>query len=137
MAVKRKEAVVSPGLLENIQFPPSLKMKKRIKERFDFGMNEWNDSDDSNDDFLPLKIIPKSACTCFAKLTSEEELEEKSKGVVPKTPKKNDQWALRTFMEWMEARNKRSQGDQCSIDILETEDAKCLLKWLSLFTIKV
>ena len=61
MAVKRKEAVVSPGLLENIQFPPSLKMKKRIKERFDFGMNEWNDSDDSNDDFLPLKKIPKSA----------------------------------------------------------------------------
>ena len=25
------------------------------KERFDLGMNEWNDSDDSNDDFLPLK----------------------------------------------------------------------------------
>ena len=37
----------------------------------------------------------------------------------------------------MKARNKHSQGDQCSKDILETEDAKCLSKWLSLFTIEV
>ena len=42
-----REAVVAPGLLEKIQFPPSPKTKKRIKERFDLGMNEWNDSDDS------------------------------------------------------------------------------------------
>ena len=55
MAVKRRETVVSPGLFEKIQFPLSPKMKKRIKERFDLGMNEWNNSDDSNDDFLSLK----------------------------------------------------------------------------------
>ena len=30
-------------------------------------MNEWNNSDDSNDDFLSLKKIPKSACTRFAR----------------------------------------------------------------------
>ena len=114
MAVKRREAVVAPGLLKKIQFPPPPKTKKRIKERFDLGMNEWNNSDDSNDDFLPLKKIPKSGCTRFAQLTSEEELEEKSKGVVPKNTQKDDQWALKTFMEWMEARNKHSQGDQCS-----------------------
>ena len=30
-------------------------------------MNEWNDSDDINDDFLLLKKIPKSACTRFAR----------------------------------------------------------------------
>ena len=29
--------------------------EKQIKEKFDLGINEWNDSDDSNDDFLPLK----------------------------------------------------------------------------------
>jgi len=60
LAVKRREAVVAPGLLEKIQFPPSSKTKKRIKERFDLGMNEWNDSDDSNDDFLPLKIYRRA-----------------------------------------------------------------------------
>ena len=67
MTVKRREAVVTPGLLEKIQFLPSPKTKKRIKERFDLGMNEWNDSDDINDDFLPLNKIPKSACTRFAR----------------------------------------------------------------------
>ena len=69
MAVKRREAVVAPGLLKKIQFPPPPKTKKRIKEKFDLGMNEWNNSDD---DFLPLKKVPKSACTRFAQLTAKK-----------------------------------------------------------------
>ena len=59
MAAKRREAVITAGLLKKIKFPPSPKTKKRINERFDLGRNEWNNSDDSNNDFVPLKKMPK------------------------------------------------------------------------------
>ena len=43
--------MVVPSLLEKVKFPPSPLTKKRIKESFDLGMNDWNDSDD---DLEPL-----------------------------------------------------------------------------------
>ena len=61
---------------------------------------------------------------------------ETSKGVVPKNTQKNDQWALRALTEWITERNKRC-SDKCPMDILHTEDAESLAKWLSLFTIEL
>ena len=43
--------VVAQSLLEKLQYPPSAGTRKRIKENFSLGMEDW-DSDDS--DFEPL-----------------------------------------------------------------------------------
>ena len=49
-----------------------------------------------------------------------------SKEVIPRNTQKCNQWVLTMFMEWMEARNKHTPGEQCSKDVQETEDAECL-----------
>lgn len=100
------------------------------------------DSDDDRDAFQPPKKSKgklgegSSESMRFAEVTSEEELASMSKGVVPKNTRKNDQWALSTFMAWIKQRNQRSRSEQCSKYILESDDAECLSKWLSLFTIE-
>ena len=58
------------------------------------------------------------------------------KGVVLKNTRKNDPWALRAVTEWITERNKCC-SDKCPMDILHTEDAERLAKWLSLFTIEL
>lgn len=55
--------------------------------------------------------------------------------MIPKNTKKNDRWALSAFQDWMKARN--SKASNCPEDILKSNDAKCLSKWLCLFTIEV
>ena len=129
--------IVAQSLLEKLQYPPSAGTRKRIKEHFSLGMEDW-DSDDS--DFEPLART-KRKCNGespkrFADPTTSEALEETSKGVVPKNTQKNDQWALRALTEWITERNKHC-SDKCPMDILHTEDAESLAKWLSLFTIEL
>ena len=61
----------------------------------------------------------------------------KLKGLIPKNTQRNDRWASTTFMEWMEQRDKHLlERDHCPKSILGTEDAHCLVKWFSLFTIE-
>lgn len=76
----------------------------------------------------------------FAEPTSYVELREtagtKPKKVIPRNTQKNDGWALRVFEEWISERNERCDDEKCPEDVLETEDANCLSKWLSLFTIE-
>ena len=100
--------VIAQSLLEKLHYPPSAGTRKRIKEKFPLGMEDW-DSDDS--DFEPLART-KRKChggspKRFADPTISEALEETSKGVVPKNTQKNDQWALRALTEWITERNKR------------------------------
>ena len=81
--------VVAPSLLEKLQYLPSPGTRKRIKENFSLGMEDW-DSDDS--DFQPLARA-KRKChgdspKRFAEPTSAEALESTSKGVVPKNTQK-------------------------------------------------
>ena len=129
---------VAKRLLEKLQYPPSAATRKRIKESFSLGMEDW-DSDDS--DFEPLTRT-KRKCDGespkrFAEPTSSEVLERISKGVVPKSTQKSDQWAQRALTAWiLTERNKRC-NEKCPMDILETEDAESLAKWLSLFVIKL
>ena len=129
--------VVAQSLLEKLQYSPSAGTRKRIKENFSLGMEDW---DSDNSDFEPLART-KRKCNGgspkrFADPTTSEALEETSKGVVPKNTQKNDQWALRALTEWITERNKRC-SDKCPMDILHTEDAESLAKWLSLFTIEL
>ena len=56
--------------------------------------------------------------------------------VVPTNTKKNDRWSERSFNDWIRERNEQCD-DQCPVNILETEDAECLAKWLSLFVIEI
>ena len=57
------------------------------------------------------------------------------KGCFAKKHEKNDQWALRAFEDWIEERNASSSVDRCPQDILKTNDAVLLAKWLLLFVI--
>ena len=45
----------------------------------------------------------------------------------------NDHWALRAFNEWITERNENPSVESCPCDILSTENAEELGKWLSLF----
>lgn len=86
MAVSSK---ISASLLEGIQFPPSPSTKRRIKENFNLGMDNWLNSDDDSDDFQPLKKYCKqnitngaeetTVCTRFPEPTSKEELAKMQK----------------------------------------------------------
>jgi len=129
--------VVAKSLLEKLQYPPSAATRKRIKESFSLGMEDW-DSDDS--DFEPLTRTNRKcdgeSPKRFVEPTSSEVLERTSKGVVPKNTQKSDQWAQRALAAWITERNKRC-NEKCPMDILETEDAESLAKWLSLFVIEL
>ena len=72
----------------------------------------------------------------FAEPATLAELEKLSAGVIPKNTQKNEQWALRAFNELIQERNKWCE-DKSPESILETENAECLAKWLTLFTIEV
>ena len=124
-------------MLEKLQYPPSPGTRKRIKENFSLGMEDW-DSDDSD-----FQLLARAKRKChgdspkrFAEPTSAEALESTSKGVVPKNTQKSDEWARRALDEWITERNKRC-SEKCPRDILETEHAESLAKWLSLFTIEL
>ena len=111
-------------------------------------MGEWEEwsSADEGDDFQlqPLARKKRTAAKSsepakrkrFAEPATSAEFEKLSAGVIPKNTQKNEQWALRAFNEWIQERNKRCE-DKCPESILETENAECLAKWLSLFTIEV
>ena len=140
--------IVSASLLRNLKYPPSPATKRRIKGDFSLGMGEWEEwsSADEGDDFQlqPLARKKRTAAKSsepakrkrFAEPATSAEFEKLSAGVIPKNTQKNEQWALRAFNEWIQERNKRCE-DKCPESILETENAECLAKWLSPFTIEV
>ena len=64
-------------------------------------------------------------------------MEEAQKGVVPENTKKATEWALRVFHSWQVARNDAGANDQCPEDILLTEDAEALSKWICYFCMEV
>ena len=58
---------------------------------------------------------------------------------VPKNTQKNDSWAMSTLTEWMTQRNNRCSDseEKCPENLLETDNAESLSRWLSLFIIEV
>ena len=63
-------------------------------------------------------------------VVEEKELEEASKGVVPLNTKKNNTWAVQNFNEWALSRNSRSPDDPVPEDLLSSNDADVMCKWL-------
>ena len=69
-------------------------------------------------------------------VVEEKELEEASKGVVPLNTKKNNTWAVQNFNEWALSRNSRSPDDPVPEDLLSSNDADVMCKWLCLFVME-
>ena len=134
------EQLISPSLLKSMKFPPSPNTKKRIKKNFALAP-EGFELTDSEDEFMHPKTKKKvtstrsSSSKRFAEVTTDDQLAAASKGVIPKNTKKSDHWALSAFQDWMKDRNSEaSSNNYCPEDILKSNDAKRLSKWLCLFT---
>ena len=141
----RAGGIVSSRLLKNLKYPPSPATKRRIKANFNLGMGDWEPvwSSSDDDDFQLGEPARKKHTSSepvkrkrFAEPTTSGELEKCGEGVIPKNTQKNDEWSLRTFNEWIKERNTQCD-EKCPENILQTEDAEILAKWLSLFTIEV
>ena len=58
------------------------------------------------------------------------------KVLYPRTPQKNNQWALNNFQSWLQQYNKQQPEDPCPADVLLTKEPDLLSKWLSLFVLE-
>ena len=72
----------------------------------------------------------------FDVLLSNEELNEYSKGFVPKNTESNTKWAVSNFEAWREWHNKSNPGDPVPADLLCLNDSILLNKWLSLYVVE-
>ena len=74
----------------------------------------------------------------FAKPLSEMQMTDLEKGPVVPNTEKSTAWALRTFNDWRNERNKQSAtGDICPLDLLKKPEAEKLNFWLSRFIVEV
>ena len=74
----------------------------------------------------------------FAKPLSEMQMTDLEKGPVVPNTEKSTAWALRTFNDWHNERNKQSAtGDICPLDLLKKPEAEKLNFWLSRFIVEV
>ena len=82
------------------------------------------------DDFVLAKPGPSKKAR-FAKPLIEVQMTELEGPVVPNT-EKSTAWALRTFTDWRNERNKQSAtGDKCPVDLLESPEAEKLNFYLA------
>ena len=63
-------------------------------------------------------------------------MEEATKGVVPENTGKNNEWALRNFLEWSTSRSTRKPTDPVPENLLELNDPEILCKWLSFYVME-
>ena len=62
---------------------------------------------------------------------------ELEKGPVVPNTDKSTAWALRTFTDWRNERNRHAAiGDKCPLDLLENPEANKLNFWLSRFIVE-
>ena len=88
------------------------------------------------DDFVLAKVGPSKKAR-FAKPLSETQMTDLEKGPVVPNTEKSTAWALRTFNDWRNNRNKQSAtGDICPLDLLEKPEAEKLNFWLSRFVVE-
>ena len=81
------------------------------------------------------KVVTQSKWFVVA---SEEEMEQISKGFVPKNTKKTTNWAVKVFEQWRVQRNEATNdnGKLCPSNILECPKVRDLNYWLSRFVIE-
>ena len=88
------------------------------------------------EDFVLAKPGP-SKKPRFAKPLSDGQMTEMEKGPVVPNTDKSTAWALRTFTDWRNERNKHSAtGDQCPLDLFEKPEAEELNYWVSRFVVE-
>ena len=88
------------------------------------------------DDFV-LAIPGPSKKARFAKPLSETQMTKLEKGPVVPNTEKGTAWALSTFTDWRNERNKQSAtGDKCPLDLLEKPEAEKLNFWLFRFVVE-
>ena len=66
----------------------------------------------------------------FSSPSSEKKLREAAKGVVPKNTVNNTRWAENNFLAWAKERNKCVVDDPVPLDLLESQDADLVNKYL-------
>ena len=76
-----------------------------------------------------------SSSSRFATST-EEDVETAAKGVIPVSTRRVNDWALRTFDEWIRARNTRSHTERVPEDILASNSPEVVCYWLSKFVLE-
>lgn len=92
--------------------------------------------DPDMDDFVLDKPGPSKKAQ-FSKPLSEKQMTELEEGPVVLNTEKSTAWALRTFTDWHNERNKHAAtGYECPLDLLENPEANNLNFWLSRFVIK-
>ncbi len=74
--------------------------------------------------------------TRFDFTTSEEELSELAKGLVPQNTAKNTQWAVKNFEDWRKTRNACHPENPVPEDILESCDPDIINVQLSRFVVE-
>ena len=85
-------------------------------------------NDDSNLEPVAKKVSEKVEDRFLFDVTSEE-LENFMEGECPKNTTKNNEWAMRNFKAWRDARNERYPEDLCP-DVGLFHDKKIACKWL-------
>ena len=88
------------------------------------------------DDVVLAKPGPSKKAR-FAKPLSETQTTKLENGPVEPNTEKSKVWALRTFTDWCNKRNKPSATrDKCPQDLLEKPEAEELNFWLSCFVVE-
>ena len=81
---------------------------------------------------LSLKVKkegPRIAAGERFELIDVAEVESVKQPIIPANTQKATKLAVGAFEDWVSQRNKRSE-EQCSSDVLMTDDGKLLCKWL-------
>ena len=80
--------------------------------------------DSDLDDFVLATAGPSKKAR-FAKPLGEKQMSELEKGPIMANTEKSTAWALRTFTDWHNERNKQSTTeDKCPLDLLEKPEAE-------------
>ena len=73
----------------------------------------------------------------FKKTSTEDKMKEYSKGYTSANTKANTEWVLRNFKDWCTWRQNESSTDLVLFNLLSSNDADELNKWLSAYVMEI
>ena len=155
-ADKQTDSVVSPSLLQweikdvrdfydpNFDFMqdserlPPLTKRKKLSLSLNKGKRKTEDLEgalyDSTNTVATDNTLPTSSR--FGSPTSEEQLGDAAKGVIPNNILCNTGWAENNFQAWAVERNRLCPEDPVPLDLLQSHDAKLVCKNLCRFVME-
>ena len=135
-AQRRQQSVQALAMGDNPAVSPSLlrpleNLPQCDDSAFGLGVSELLGEPPSTKRLkLSLRKAPHDR---FWKPVTAEERSESTKGVVPTNMKSATNWALRSFGQWRENRNKSVPEDPVPENLFEKDAAEVLCKWLCCF----